>query len=507
MPAPTSHPASGQPARRRKPAFSLRARLTLWVVCIFTVIQWSTSVVFWLYQGASINRVFDEHLAASARKIMDEVAPALPFIEAEELNRTAAIELRLIEFERLVIDVFDAEGSCIVMGRKPYIQPEDIPASRILTSSAPHFAHITIPALSDERGEAGEARVVFLAVRPSDQDQYILAVATSDTFAARQRALVGQVLLIAAFIGPLAAAVSGWFIGGIAVEPFARLGALARGLAPESIDERLAIDSSHAEVARLTSELEEARQRLQQGFASQERFLSNVSHELKTPIAVMIAQAQTLDRSGLPRPVDEFIGSTTEEMLRLGQLVESFLTLTRVRDGVGASRVSRLTANDLVLDSIRHCMSMADQYGVRLAPHLLEEPSLDAEVIGDPDLMRTMVDNLLRNAIRFSPQDRPIEIRMHADDAQITITVRDFGPGIPPDRIETIFDRFAQAESEQRKGRGHGLGLAIAQGIAELHQGSISVHNCEHGCAFVITLPRHDLAAAADESESASQSE
>jgi signal transduction histidine kinase len=116
---------------------------------------------------------------------------------------------------------------------------------------------------------------------------------------------------------------------------------------------------------------------------------------------------------------------------------------------------------------------------------------MDTAVAGEPELLRTMLDNLVRNAIRFSPTDERVEVEASVVGDRVKIRVRDYGPGIPAAQLATIFDRFAQAPEEQRKGRGHGLGLAIALGIAELHGGSISAENCEdRGCTFVVELPQ-----------------
>jgi signal transduction histidine kinase len=318
-----------------------------------------------------------------------------------------------------------------------------------------------------------------------------VALATSDQFVDRKMALVTRALVLTGVVGPIAAAIAGWFIGGIAVAPFERLRRLASGLRPESVGRSLEFDSSNSEVSRLTEELDRARQRMMEGFASQERFLSNVSHEIKTPISVMLLEAQTLDTDGAPEHVRDFVESVGEEMHRLGKLVESFLTLTRVRDGKGIARIMRCGVNDLVMDSAEHCTPMARQHRVTLSPGLLaSEETMDASIAGEPELLRTMLDNLVRNAIRFSPVDDRVEIRASVADGSASIVVRDHGPGIPESLLTTIFDRFAQAGDEQRKGRGHGLGLAIAQGIAELHGGRISVENCEdRGCSFEIVLP------------------
>jgi signal transduction histidine kinase len=213
---------------------------------------------------------------------------------------------------------------------------------------------------------------------------------------------------------------------------------------------------------------------------------------MKTPIAVLVTEAQTLHLEDQSDEIVRFVRSVEEEMLKLGQLVDSFLVLTRVREERAPSGVERLAVNDLVMDSLDDCQSLAMQYRVYLEPELIaEEALLDASVRGDPHLLRTMLNNLIRNAIRFSPECERVKIRAVCRAETVEISVRDRGSGIPEDLIDRIFDRFAQADGEKRRGRGHGLGLEIAQGIAELHDGFIEVRNCDDGgCAFTIRLPR-----------------
>jgi signal transduction histidine kinase len=137
---------------------------------------------------------------------------------------------------------------------------------------------------------------------------------------------------------------------------------------------------------------------------------------------------------------------------------------------------------------------MADQYQIVLAPHLCEDGEAP-QVRGDPALMRTMIDNLVRNAVRFSPKGQTILVTASAEGREAVVRVRDYGSGIPEQIIGRIFDRFVQAPDEQRRGRGHGLGLEISQGIAELHGGRIGARNCpppEGGCEFEVRLPKAD---------------
>lgn len=477
---------------KHSPRLSLRFRLTMWFVLIFTIIQWSSGAVFWLYQSASINRLFDEFLAGRATEAARRIEPWLPDVTKERLDELASGEILLFQVDRGYIEVFRPDGSTLSSEHKPVFNARISDVAAAATSALPLVRGSTInPQAFGEEGVPIEGKVAYVGVDAGGRGRFVVALATSDQFVDRKMALVTRALLLTGIIGPIAASIAGWFIGGIAVAPFERLRRLASGLRPESVGRTLEFESSNSEVARLTEELDRARQRMMEGFASQERFLSNVSHEIKTPIAVMLLEAQTLDTEGAPEHVRDFVESVGEEMHRLGKLVESFLTLTRVRDGKGIARIMRCGVNDLVMDSAEHCTPMARQHRVILSPGLLAtEETMDASIAGEPELLRTMLDNLVRNAIRFSPADDRVEIRASVADGHAAIVVRDFGPGIPESHLATIFDRFAQAGDEQRKGRGHGLGLAIAQGIAELHGGRISVENCvDRGCEFEIVLP------------------
>lgn len=478
------------PPTQNAPRWSLRMRLTIWVVAIFALIQWATGGVFWLYQRAAIQSVLGTVLLERGRDLADQVRPMLPVIDELE---TLALgrELRTVEFGSFYFDVLDWDGKSVLVAPPDSERWADLPLAEAFETREPRI--VSRSSVGGGGGDAApwETHAIIMPVVDSMDRQYAVVLTASDDFAQRQMALLARVLVLAGIIGPIAAAVAGWFIAGIAVAPFDRLRVFARQLGPESIEEELSFESDNTEVERLASELKRARERMHGAFAAQERFLSHVSHELKTPIAVMAVDAQTIDTSGFPPEAREFIDRMSEEMLRLGQLVESFLTLTRVQDGKAVPHERVTPVNDLIMDSIDHCQLMAEQQGVRLVPTLLDgDDPMGAGVVGDPRLLCTLFENLIRNAIRFSPIDGRVLIEPGLDGGAAVVRVSDEGPGIPPERLETIFDRFAQLEHGQRTGRGHGLGLAIAQGIAELHGGRVCATNREEGGAcFVVRLP------------------
>lgn len=298
-------------------------------------------------------------------------------------------------------------------------------------------------------------------------------------------------LVLMLLVGLVATGVAGWQASGVAHRALAQLQTFAEELSPGSITNiaEREIDDTGPEVRKLRGELQKAMQRIQHGYEAQARFIANVSHELKTPISVVSTEAEVL-LAGDPTPDDlaEFAQSTSDEMQRLGRMVESFLLLTRVREGKREIRQARHDPNDIMMESVMRCAPMARQYGIDLLPTLLESET-DTRVEGNADLLHTAIDNLIRNAIRFSPRGSRIELKVLLDDAMVVFSVRDYGPGIPEDLLPRLFQQFAQSEDERRLGRGTGLGLQIAQGVAELHRGEIVASNHESGCEFRLFLP------------------
>lgn len=477
--------------RRRLPHLSLRAKLTLWVVAIFAVIQLTLSVVFLLYERSMITDLFDERLANRVAAIIRELEQTTPNVDARELDELSNQTIGMVMFHDFLLTLYRKDGTLVAASRNKAIDRNLINFDRAAVTMHPLFHQIPASILHHPDPDSRFARTITQSFVGQDDEPYLLIAAASDAYAQRQIQLVGRVLLIAAPIGLVAAAISGWFIAGIAVSPIREMRRAASRLTPESIGEQVHLQSESSEIRRLEQELEEARRRLERGFRSQERFMTNVAHELKTPIAVLLTEAQTLPLDDARPELAEFVHSVKDEMRKLSRLINSFLMLTRVREGKSTTAAQRIYVNDLIMDSVHDCASWAEQHNVYLSPVLLAgEHVIDAQLEGDPDLLRTMLNNLVLNAIRFSPEGEKVLINAAASNGDVQIAVRDRGTGIPDDLIDHVFDRFAQADDEQRRGRGHGLGLEIAQGVAELHRGRITVRNCdEAGCVFEIRIP------------------
>lgn len=477
----------------------LRLRLTLWVTAISAVIKASVGVVFYFYQYEAVSRFFNTHIDRRTAHMIERLAPLVPNVTTQTLEAISEDESSGAMFSGFILSVYDAEGQLLATMRKrnPPVEFPDAPNLSAIAKSG-EIVHRRRPADEVKRfdPQATKARGVLRGFVGADNQRYLLTAATSDSYAEQMTGLVARALLVVIPTGVGVTALCGWLVAGLAVRPLNIVKESASRLTPEHIGERIRLreqpGGASPEQLQLEEALESARKRLAAAFAAQERFMSNVSHELKTPISVMMTEAQTLNMQGCSADTAAFVRSSIQELRRLGTMVDSFLLLTRVREGRAPVRDQRYPLNELLMDSMEHCLPMAEQYGVALKPRLSEaEPA--PEVHGDPSLLQTMIDNLIRNAIRFSPRGKSIDLSIEAGSATNKVLVRDHGAGIPEEIIGRIFDRFVQAPEETRRGRGHGLGLEIAQGIAELHGGSISVRNCAPedggGCEFEVCLP------------------
>lgn len=477
------------PKRRR----SLRRKLTLWMVIVWGVVHGTLALVILLYERNAVDHFFNARLSARSIDIAAAVEPFLPEIKDDDLARIASNHSRFVMGEGFELVVYAPDGTPLAASRRP--APD---LSQIAEDGGPEVGaglafQSRVLKVSEGEGTAPRVRAIVMNV-PSDRAAgYRLLVGTGDTYARRMIRRLREVLVASVLAGLVGAAVAGWLISGLATEPLRRLLESMQRMNPGTVGTAVDMQGGSEELAIVRRELDAMRSRMQAGFRAQERFISNVSHELKTPISVLMTEMQTLPRlEKAPDELREFIQSVREELGRLGGMVDSFLLLTRVRDGkpLTAAAGSYLV-NELIMDSVESCAQMAGMHSVVLSPSLLaDEADLDLQIRGVPDLLRTMLDNLVRNAIRFSPANGRVEVGALRQGGKVRIVVRDHGPGIPPEMIDKVFDRFAQASSEERRGRGHGLGLEIAQGIAELHGGSIKAENCEdRGCRFTVTLP------------------
>jgi signal transduction histidine kinase len=221
-----------------------------------------------------------------------------------------------------------------------------------------------------------------------------------------------------------------------------------------------------------------------------DEFVLTASHELRSPLTAVqgFAELLMIERERLTAKQAETVEVILDNTRHLVRLLNDLLDLARSDAGRLAIQPVPSEISGLVEDAVRTMRGQTDAKGQRL--ELDPEPGLP-QVNADPDRIRQVLVNLLTNANEYCPQGATIRVSVRRDDDDVEITVIDNGPGIPPQQLEHIFERFTRGDAglTQRVG-GTGLGLAISKSLVELHGGTISARSSPgQGSAFTVRLP------------------
>jgi two-component system sensor histidine kinase CpxA len=296
----------------------------------------------------------------------------------------------------------------------------------------------------------------------------------------------------------VSALASGWLARHLSA-PIRRIQAGARALAAETLDSRegdsrvsAGLEDRNDEVAVLARDFDAMAEKLRANRAAITQLLRDISHELRSPLARMrvavgLARQSTAD---LPRQIDRM----ELEIERLDGLISQVLKLARLHGTEIPFDREMVDIDEVIEDVVRDANFEGAIKGctVNLAG------SANVSLHANRELLASAIENVLRNAVRYSPRDAPVDVSVERREADgVSITIRDHGPGVPADELERIFQPFYRvAESRDRDTGGEGIGLAITSQVMKTHGGSANARTLAGGGLEVrLTLPPTALAA------------
>jgi two-component system, OmpR family, sensor kinase len=379
-------------------------------------------------------------------------------------------------------------ASGIVLGSRQfkYSSSEALPAAPKIPAKLPLQTLLTV----GSTGSGGLHYRIYAQRDPEDGGVTVAAVPLSEVDSTLHRLLLVEALVIAGVL--LALGSSAYFVVRLGLRPLSRIEVTAGQIAAGDLSRRVSPATTKTEVGRLGLALNAMLERLETAFAARtasedrlRQFLSDASHELRTPLASIRGYAE-LFRMGATRDeagTETAMRRIEEESKRMGVLVEDLLTLARLDEEPERDRTS-VDVAALGRDAVHDARARAPEREIGLSV-----PD-SAVVWGDPLQLRQIYANLLGNALAHTPEGTPVEVTVTAGD-EVSISVRDHGPGIPPEARERLFERFWRREGGRERGKaGAGLGLAIVNGVVHAHRGSIEVHDPEGGGSeFLVKLP------------------
>jgi two-component system phosphate regulon sensor histidine kinase PhoR len=219
-------------------------------------------------------------------------------------------------------------------------------------------------------------------------------------------------------------------------------------------------------------------------------FIANASHELRTPLATLLGFIETLQgparEDGAARA--RFLGIMFEQARRMSRLVDDLLSLSRIEQHAHQAPAEKVNLTAIVREIIDSLSVMASERGVAVesAP-----PSAPMFVAGDRDELLRLVENLVENAIKYGRDGKRVLVEVTSREGQAELSVRDFGPGIPPEHIPRLTERFYRIDvGVSREAGGTGLGLAIVKHIVLRHRGRLNIESAPgEGACFRVSLP------------------
>ncbi|MGX6607578.1 sensor histidine kinase [Micromonosporaceae bacterium Da 78-11] len=378
--------------------------------------------------------------------------------------------------ERTVVQVVDAAGGVVaasdaLAGQAPISTMRPLAGQRLHEQRRLAFAH-------DEL-----FRIVAVGVGTGAGMQTVLVGESLDTVDDGTEAVIAALL-----VGlPLLAAVVGaatFFFVGRTLHPVEDMRRQAASITSRNLHARLPVPAADDEVAALASTMNTMLDRIESASAAQRRFVADASHELRSPLATVQANADLLEGADLEESPARSVARIRRESARMARLVEDLLLLARV-DDVGL----RVRREDVDLDDLAY----AERERLALQhPRLTVAGTIEpVRVVGDADALQRVLRNLVDNAARHATGSITLTVR--TVDGAGEVRVGNDGPSIPAVDRERIFDRFVRLDdSRSRAGGGTGLGLSIAREIVTAHGGKLTVDDLDTGAAMRISLPGPD---------------
>ena len=304
--------------------------------------------------------------------------------------------------------------------------------------------------------------------------------ATIDALEQREVLIIGSIIVLSIFLG--------YILSTILVKPFARVTKAIEDLTDGYQNEDISVPD-YTETALITDAFNKMLGRMKVLDESRQEFVSNVSHELKTPMTSMKVLADSLvGQEGVPEELyQEFLSDITAEIDRENKIISDLLTLVKMDKKADNVNISHMDINRLLEDILKRLRPIADMRNIDLILDCFRPVEADVDEVK----FTLAVSNLVENGIKYNVDEGWVRVYLDADHKYFYVTVADSGMGIPEESIERIFERFYRVDkSHSKEIGGTGLGLAITRSTIAMHHGTIKVFSKEgEGTTFSVRIP------------------
>jgi heavy metal sensor kinase len=454
---------------------SIRLRLTLWYLFVFGALL----IVFSTYIYSSVSRDMRKRFDASILRNAQAMASYVTeFAERGNLEAGAKETVKELREGRESAAIY-REGQLIASN------DDDVTAAVVSTRIQDAVGADRKPAYITDR--RANRRLVYM---PFDFENVKYAIAMFEPLDKLEGEIahMRNVILIGLPAVLILAAGGGFLLARKSLQPMVVISEQAEHINATNLNERLEVAHPDDELGRLAGVFNALLSRLDTSFRVMREFMADASHELRTPLTIIHGEAQvSLAQDRGAEEYKKSLGIIGDQAQRMARIVSDMLALARADAGEQKLRVEELYLNDLVEECCLAAQSLAATNRIRLA---CETPE-DVLFLGNEELIRRMIVNLLDNAIHYTPAGGSVSVKLTGGQSSAQLVISDTGIGIPPECVGRVFDRFYRVNDPRiQPNGGSGLGLSIVKLAAESHHGSVKVvSETNHGSTFTVALP------------------
>ncbi len=449
---------------------SLTLRLTL----LFSA---AATIVFLAF-GWIVERSIDEHFAAQDSEELKVVAQAvkqsLTTLQADEDLSTIKqrFDDMLVGHHNPLLYISDGSG-------KPLYSSTEVDLSQ---APHPHLSHSNIQQWSDGKHHY---RILIQQIASQDNSPYTVVIAVAIDFHLQFLTHFRHTLWLMISCGILIMGVMGWIAVRHGHKPLHNIVDQISRINAKELNSRLTPEAVPAELTELAASFNELLQRIEEAFNRLTNFSADIAHELRTPVTNLMTQTQVaLSQARNTDEYQEILYSNIEEYERMAQMIGDMLFLAKADNAQHPLSTETIDLKSELRNLFDYYEAWAEESSISL------KLTGNAHVKGDRLMLRRALSNLLSNAVRHTPANNSVTVKLSHAEGDVLITVRNPGIAIPTEHLSKIFDRFYRTDpSRQRSGEGAGLGLAIVKSIIEAHGGTIVASSDEMSTEFKINLP------------------
>jgi two-component system OmpR family sensor kinase len=476
---------------------SIRAKIVFLFVAIFGFTLSIFAIALYLLYARQSAQNFDLNLSNDALEIVG-LLKGDEFLEQEIISGLIQRPVIGNFGTDKYVEVLSVDGNIVIKSAnlKDTLLPID---SEVVTLAlSQHQVFETLGnTISKKVGAKGPLRMLTYPVSENGIPQYLVQVASSTASLNENLFELRLILLIAVPLTLITAAFGGFYTAKKAFDPIDRIIRTAQSISVKQLDKRLEIGKVDDEITRLSKTLNDMFDRIEEAFKLQKQFTADASHELKTPLTILLGEMEVALSS--PRTTEDYqniLRSAVEEIKRITNIVDDLLTIARLESGQLRLQKHPIRVDELLLDAISKTSAYASQHSISINYEVINRSDHESEEVfveGDRDKLLSVFINLLDNAVKYSRSPSTIKVVQIIEEKFARLEIIDRGVGISPENLPHVFDRFYRADKSRSANgiqRGTGLGLSISKSLVEAHGGTIALESVEgEGTTVIVRLP------------------